>query len=201
MRAGRAAPSSETLDLSLLAAIVAVFALTGWRPSAMWVVFGGGLTLLTLADVMFLTVPTTATLDTGLRPLYTLSMLVLGFAAWQRTRHVVEVDMRSVRVLILPSVFALVAAGVLAYGAVRHVPAFAVGLAVAALAGVVCRTWITVREIRRSRTRMRLRSATSSPAWATAGRCTKRSSGRSQTAATQNHPSRCSCSIWTRSRI
>ena len=135
------------LDLSLLAAIVAVFALTGWRPSAMWIVFSAGLTLLTVADVMFLIAPTTATLDTGVRPTYTLSMLVLGLAAWMTTRDAVEVDVRSVRVLILPSIFALVAAGVLGYAAVRHVPTFAVGLALAALVGVVCRTWFTVRHI------------------------------------------------------
>jgi diguanylate cyclase (GGDEF)-like protein len=139
--------SYPVLDLSLLAAIAAVLAVTGWHSGFSWTVFGGGLALLAVSHITFLTMPTTASLGSGLRPMYTLSMLMLGVAAWQTTRDVAEVDMRSVRVVILPSIFALAAAGVLGYGAFRHVPAFAVGLALAALVGVVCRTWITVREI------------------------------------------------------
>jgi diguanylate cyclase (GGDEF)-like protein len=135
------------LDLSLVAAIVAVFALTGWRPGAMWILYGGGLTLLAVADMVFLTAPTMASVQPGLRPLYTLSMLLIAFAPWQATDEVGHVDMCSVRVMILPSVFALVAAGVLGYAAVRHVHLIAVCLALAALTGVVCRTWLTLREI------------------------------------------------------
>jgi diguanylate cyclase (GGDEF)-like protein len=135
------------LDLSLLAALVAVFALTGWRPGRLWIVYGAGFALLAVADVMFLTEPTMAAADVELRPIYTLSLLLLGLAAWQTTDDVAEVDMRSVRVMILPSVLALLAASVLGYAAIRHVPLLAVVLALAALVGVVCRTWITVREI------------------------------------------------------
>jgi len=135
------------LDLSLVAAIVAVFALTGWRPGAMWILYGGGLMALTVADVMFLTAPTMAAVALGLRPIYTLSLLLIGLASWQTTDDVAHVDMRSVRVMILPSAFALVAAGVLGYAAVRHVPLLAVALALAALVGVICRTSLTIREI------------------------------------------------------
>jgi diguanylate cyclase (GGDEF)-like protein len=135
------------LDLSLLAALVAVFALTGWRLGPMWIVYGGGLVLLSVADIMFLTEPTMAAVDLRLRPIHTLSLLLIGLASWQRTEDVADVDMRSVRVMLLPSALALVAAGVLGYAAVRHVPILAVTLALAALAGVVCRTWLTIREI------------------------------------------------------
>jgi len=135
------------LDMSLLAVIVAGFAITGWRPGCAWIVLAGGLTLLTAADVTFLTVPTIAGIDAGVRPIFTLSMLVIGFAAWCRTSGAVEVDMRSVRVLLFPTVFSVLAVSVLAYGAVRHVHVFAVGLAAAALAGVVVRMMITIREI------------------------------------------------------
>ena len=135
------------LDLSLVAAIVAVFALTGWRPGAMWILYGGGLMALTVADVMFLTAPTMAAVALGLRPIYTLGLLLIGLASWQTTDDVAHVDMRSVRVMILPSAFALVAAGVLGYAAVRHVPLLAVALALAALVGVICRTSLTIREI------------------------------------------------------
>ena len=135
------------LDLSLIAVIVAGFALTGWRPGCAWIVLAAGLTLLTTADLTFLTVPTVAGVDAAARPIYTLSMLTVGFAAWCRTSDAVEVDMRGVRVLLFPTVFSLLAAAVLAYGAVHHIHALAVGLAAAALAGVILRMLITTREI------------------------------------------------------
>jgi diguanylate cyclase (GGDEF)-like protein len=135
------------LDMSLLAVIIAGFALTGWRPGSTWIVLAGGLTLLTAADITFLTVPTIAGIDAAVRPIFTMSMLVMGFAAWCRTSGVVDVDMRSVRVLLFPTVFSILAVSVLAYGAARHVHVVAVVLAGAALAGVVVRMMITIREI------------------------------------------------------
>jgi diguanylate cyclase (GGDEF)-like protein len=139
--------SYPILDVSLLAVVVAAFALTGWRPGTMWIVLAGGLSLLAVADIRFLTAPTVEMVDTAVRPIYTVSMLLVGLAAWCSTGDAVEVDMRSLRVMLVPTVFSLLAAGVLAYGAVRHVPVFAIGLALAALAAVPLRTVITVREI------------------------------------------------------
>jgi len=115
----------------------------------MWIVYGGGMTLLAAADIMFLTAPTVGAVETGLRPIYTLSLVLIGVAAWQTTDDVAHVDMRSVRVMVLPSAFSLLATSALGYAAVRHVPPVAVGLALVALVGVVCRTWLTIREIQR----------------------------------------------------
>lgn len=137
------------LDLSLLAAVIAVFALTGWRPGRMWAFLGAGLGLLGMADTAFIYVSTTSAVNIGiLRPMYALGMLLLACAAWQEPSEMREVDMQSARVLLLPSVFALAGAGLLGLASFVHVPRLAVALALAALVGVVYRAWITFNEIR-----------------------------------------------------
>jgi diguanylate cyclase (GGDEF)-like protein len=137
------------LDLSLLAAVVATFALTGWRPGRMWALLGTGLVLLAVADTAFIYMSAEDAVDIGLlRPMYALAMILVGVAAWQEPKPIADVDMGSVRVLALPSAFVVAATGLLGVAAFRPVSAVAVALALAALAGVVVRTGLTFRDLR-----------------------------------------------------
>jgi diguanylate cyclase (GGDEF)-like protein len=137
------------LDLALLATAVAIIALTGWRPSWMGGVLTCGLALLAVADTAFIYASRVSAVDIGiLGPLYALAMLLIGLAAWLEPAKSRAVDLGSLRLVALPSLFVLGAAGVLGYAALHHVNRIAIGLALAALCGTVIRTGLTFRALR-----------------------------------------------------
>jgi diguanylate cyclase len=140
--------SYPVLDMTIVAAVVALLALTGWRPGRMWGIIGAGMALLGLADTAYITVSASSGVDIGmLRFLYALAMLLLGLAAWREPTRVREADMQSARVLLLPSAFVIAAAGLLGAEAFTDLPRFAIALALTTIAGAVLRAWSTFREI------------------------------------------------------
>lgn len=137
------------LDVSLVAAMVAIFAVLGWQPGRLSALLGAGAALLGVADTAYIYVsPGNATNLGILRPLYALALLLLGMAAWQRPRALMEADMHRARVLIFPSVFAVASAGLLGLASFTPIPKVAVAFAFLALVCVVLRAWITFSEIR-----------------------------------------------------
>jgi diguanylate cyclase len=136
------------LDLTLLAAVVAVFALVGWRPNRMWTSLGGGLALLAVADTAYISVSAQSVAHIGiLAPMYALAMLLIGLAAWLEPADLGEVDVGSMRMVALPSMFVLAAAALLGYAAFHHLNPAAVALALATLCGTVPRTALAFREL------------------------------------------------------
>ncbi len=137
------------MDLTLLAGVVAIFALTGWRPGRMWLLLGLGLATLSVADTSFIYVSSVSAVDIGiLRPMYAGAMLLVGFAAWHEPRELGIVDLTGARVMILPIGFMLAAGLVLGLAAFIAISPIAVALALVALIGVVVRTWLTFRDLR-----------------------------------------------------
>ena len=138
------------LDLLLLALIVAVFAASAWRPGAAWATLGVGVGLLVAADSWYVwRAALGVALDGGfIDPLYALAMLVLGIAAWQRLDQPPALDRGGVRVLALPSLFVVLAAGILGYASFTRVNTVAVVCAIAVLVLVVVRTGLTFRDVR-----------------------------------------------------
>jgi two-component system cell cycle response regulator len=134
-------------DLLLLALVVAVFAVTGWRPGRAWSLLGAGLGMSAIVDGFFLHqaaigADATSTLPAALWPA---SALLVGWAAWQRpARQAVRIE--GLRLLVLPALFALVALAALAYYTVHPVNPLALGLALATLLAVILRMVLTFGE-------------------------------------------------------
>jgi diguanylate cyclase (GGDEF)-like protein len=137
------------MDLSLAAGVIAIFALTGWRPGRMWLLVGLGLATLAVADTAFIYVSSVSAVDIGiLRPMYALAMLLVALAAWHEPQEELgAVDLAGVRVLVLPTVFIVLAGLVLAVGSFGALSPVAIWLALAALVGVIIRTWLTFRDL------------------------------------------------------
>ncbi|MEA2425070.1 MAG: diguanylate cyclase, partial [Thermoleophilaceae bacterium] len=136
------------MDLTLGAAVVAIFALTGWRPGRMWVLLGLGLATLAAADTAFIYVSSVSAVDIGiLRPMYALAMMLVALAAWHEPQELGAVDLAGVRVLVLPTVFIVLAGLVLAVASFGALSPAAVWLALVALVGVIVRTWLTFRDL------------------------------------------------------
>jgi two-component system, cell cycle response regulator len=131
-------------DVLLLVIIAAMFALTGWRPGRAWTLLGVGLGVQAIADVAYAYADAKGTYAVGgwLDSMYVASALVVGFSAWQSTNRR-QIPMKAKRLLLIPSVFALVALGVLIYGGFHHVSSAGLAFAGASIVLVIARAMWT----------------------------------------------------------
>jgi two-component system cell cycle response regulator len=135
-------------DLLLLGFVVAVFAMTGWRPGRALVMVGAGLATGAVVDSYFLyetaigSVPST----TLVASLWPASALLLGSAAWLKPTETQPVRFEGWRVLVMPSLFALTGLALLVYQTFSPQNALALALAAATLAAVIVRMAVTFRE-------------------------------------------------------
>jgi diguanylate cyclase (GGDEF)-like protein len=132
-------------DLLLLAIVVGMFALAGWRPGRAWLLLGLGLGLAAIADTAYAYTNANGSYVVGgwLDSMWIASALVIGFSAWQRVPRRNALQLNAKRMLLMPAAFALVALGVLVYGGFHHVGAFGLGLAGAAVVLVIARAMWT----------------------------------------------------------
>ena len=135
-------------DILLLGCVVSVFALTGWRPGATWSLLGAGIAMAAIVDGFFMYMDATGTtVDTTLvATLWPASALMIGAAAWRNAPATAPLRIDGLRVVVLPTVFAVAALGVLAYHAIDPVNTPALAFAVATLGGVIVRMALTFRE-------------------------------------------------------
>ena len=135
-------------DVLLLAFAAGVFALTGWRPGRGWALIGAGIVAAAVADGLFLYQVANGTYVEGsiLEALWPASVLLLGYAAWQPSRHRSAIRLEGWRMLVFPSIFALSALGLLVYENFGVVNRVAVVLAAATLVAVIARTAMTFGE-------------------------------------------------------
>jgi diguanylate cyclase (GGDEF)-like protein len=106
-------------DIAMVAMVVGVVALTGWRPGRTWSLLLAGLSALVIADVAFTLQSTDATLPEGnwIDPIYLIAAVCLGAAVWQPA-EAAEItspgrgDRR--REIVVPAVFAGVMIGLFA---------------------------------------------------------------------------------------
>jgi two-component system cell cycle response regulator len=135
-------------DLLLLGFVVAVFALTGWRPGRALVIVGAGLVTSAVVDGYFLyeaavgDVPGT----TAAASLWLVSALLLGFAAWTKPTEAQSVRFEGWRVLFMPAAFGASGLVLLAYHTFTPANVLALALAIATLAAVIVRMAVTFRE-------------------------------------------------------
>jgi GGDEF domain-containing protein len=106
-------------DIAMLAMVVGVIALTGWRPGRTWSLLLAGLAALVVADIAFTLQLTEETLPGGswVEPVYLISAICLAASVWQPDEAAEitspsEGDQR--REIIVPAVFAGVMIGLFA---------------------------------------------------------------------------------------
>jgi two-component system, cell cycle response regulator len=136
-------------DLLLLAFVVGVFAVTGWRPGRSLLVLGAALAAGSVADGFFLYHAVTGTRleSTLMASLWPASALLAGFAAWQPAGGGRSPRLGGARLVIVPIGFAALALGVQGYAAlVAPVNRLALSLATAALLAAVVRMAASLRE-------------------------------------------------------
>jgi two-component system cell cycle response regulator len=134
-------------DLLLLAFVIAVFALTGWRPGRAWAFIGVGLAATAVADALYLYQAAHGEYveGTALDALWPASTLLVGYAAWQSGRPR-GIELEGWRLLTIPTVFALTAVALLFYDHFHPLNGFAVSLGAATLLVVVVRMAMTFGE-------------------------------------------------------
>jgi two-component system, cell cycle response regulator len=141
-------------DFALIGLVIAVFALTGWRPGRTWSMLGAGLALFALVDGFFMWEDSTAHAIGGTAPaaLWPAGALLVAFAAWARGgaggghRSALAAEPEGVRLVAMPLTFASIALTLLIVNAFAPLDPLALGLAVATLAGVIVRLAVTFRE-------------------------------------------------------
>jgi diguanylate cyclase (GGDEF)-like protein/putative nucleotidyltransferase with HDIG domain len=134
-------------DLLLIGFVVAVLAITAWRPGRVLGIVAIGLALSAVADGLSLY--WSATGHTGSSPfdsLWPASALVLGWAAWQPARPSAVIGLQGRRLLVFPLGFAMAALGLLALQQARPLQSAAYVLAVLTIAGVIARMGLTFSE-------------------------------------------------------
>ena len=138
------------LDLLLLCFIVVAMALNRWRRERTWMLLGAGLVCMVVADCISTYQEATGSYQAGtiLDSLWPLAMLLIAAAAWQPARPSHDVA-TSHRAAYLPGLFAIAALALLIYAGLATVDPLAVGLAGSALALVVVRAALLLRENRR----------------------------------------------------
>jgi diguanylate cyclase (GGDEF)-like protein len=138
----------ELGDLLLLAFVIAVLAITGWRPGRALAMVAAGIVGSALGDGYFLYHSATGTevTSTLAATLWPVSALMIGCAAWQPSVVTNRVRLDGWRVFLVPSALAASGLGLVIYDAIGSLNPLALVLAVATLAAVIIRMAVTYRE-------------------------------------------------------
>jgi diguanylate cyclase (GGDEF)-like protein len=134
-------------DILLLAVIVGIFAVTGWRSDRTWLLIAAGLVATTIADGIFLYQSSLDTYVEGtvLDALWPASLLLLCAAAWQLPRRV-AVELEGRPLVGTPLFCGLTGVGVLVYDHFHPLNLLAINLAAGTIVMVMLRTYLTFRE-------------------------------------------------------
>jgi diguanylate cyclase (GGDEF)-like protein len=138
-------PLADTL---LLAIVVGVASLSGWRLNRTWLLVAGGFLLFGIADSVYLVRVATSTysygslLDLG----WPASMLLLAGAAVARPRRIRAGFLEGRRLLVVPALFASVDLLIVVVDHWVRLNPLATSFAALALASVIARKWLTFVE-------------------------------------------------------
>ncbi|HWB22804.1 MAG TPA: diguanylate cyclase [Gaiellaceae bacterium] len=148
-------------DVVLLAILVFVFAITGWRPGRTWTVVGSAFALITVADSVYLAVNAAGLYDEGtpLDALWPAAMLLLALSAWQgREDRTLANELDGRFLFAAPVVCGVVAVAVLVGSRFDHLNLLAVFLAAGTIVTVLARTVLSFRDNARLLDRARSQS-------------------------------------------
>ena len=135
-------------DLTLLSLVVAVAALSGWRPGYGWAILGAGLVVLAITDGLYLLQSAQETYVEGglLDVAWPLGALLLAAAAWSPASSAQAAQAQGLRTILIPAVGALAAIGLQFGGRYTDIPELASWLALLTLLAVVVRMALFFRE-------------------------------------------------------
>jgi len=136
-------------DLVVVAMLVAVMTLRGWRFDRTFALLGLGVAAFWVADSVYLVQTADGTYTTG-GPYdmgWWLGLVLISAASWQPASAVRQARRESTMTIVMPVAFATMAVAVLGYGSLRshHVGPLAVALACGSLATVLARLVLTFR--------------------------------------------------------
>ena len=135
-------------DLLLLALVVAMFALTGWRIDRTWALVAAGFAVFAVSDSVYLYETAVGgyveggLLDVG----WPAALVLIACSAWQPQTKLEGIRTESWQALTLPTFFAVVGLGLLVYDHFGPLNGVALVLAAATIAAVIVRAVITFRE-------------------------------------------------------
>ena len=135
-------------DMLLVAFVVSMFALTGWRPGRAGLLLGVGFALNAVGDSLWVYAYATGTYSHGslTESIWPLATGLIALAAWQPSRQAPAAALRGPRILVVPVVSGLVALGVLVSMRFSPLTDLALVLASATLLAVLARLVLTLRE-------------------------------------------------------
>jgi diguanylate cyclase (GGDEF)-like protein len=135
-------------DMFLVALVVFVFAITGWRPGRAWATIGLAFALAAVADSLYLFQVATDSYVEGtlLDALWPASMLLLAASAWQPSTRRLAIELEGRPLTATPIVCGLAALGVFVADRIKDLNAIAIAFAAATIATVLLRTALTLRE-------------------------------------------------------
>jgi len=138
------------LDVLVVSVVLAVFAVSGWRPDKRWWLIGGAWALQAVVDTIYLYKAASGTWATGtfLDVSWIAVGLALAYTAWQRPEEARGGELQGWPVLVVPSIFAVVALALTTYDNFYEVNKVAVMLATGSLVLAVVRTAITFADMR-----------------------------------------------------
>jgi diguanylate cyclase (GGDEF)-like protein len=135
-------------DGLLIAMVVGVIGLTGWRPGRAWTLITAGLVVFGITDATYLWQVATdayksgSVVDTG----WAAGAVLMAAAAWQKPARPRTQQLDGWLVLVLPAVFGTVCLGVLVFDHFQRVNLLALTLAASGFLAVIARMAITFRE-------------------------------------------------------
>jgi len=145
-------------DIAMLAIVVGVIALTGWRPGRTWSLLLAGLAALVVADIAFTLQLTDEALPGGswVEPVYLISAVCLGASVWQPAAAA-EITSRQDgrREMVVPAVFASVMIGLFAIQYFSSTSGLSTVLWASTMTAVVVRLAMSDRENKRLLERVR----------------------------------------------
>ncbi len=135
-------------DLTLLGLVVAVAALSGWRPGASWLMLGAGLLVTGITDVVYLFQAARGTYVEDGAPdvAWLVGMLLLAVAAWLPPPDRRQGRPHERLSAFVPTLAGTAAAGILFASRYLVIPTVAALLALLTLLGVILRLALSYRE-------------------------------------------------------
>ena len=149
-------------DVLLLAVVVGVTALSGWRPGRGWIVIGAALAATAVGDGIYLFQSANGTYVEGsiLDALWPASVLLLAWAGWMRGGAIPTVELEGRPLLATPAICGLVGLGLLVADHFHPLNLLALVLAIGAVVAVFVRTGLTFVENGRILAHVRTQAAT-----------------------------------------
>ena len=135
-------------DLLLLALVVAMFGLTGWRVDRTWGLVAAGFAVFAIADSVYLYETAAGKYVEGgtLDVAWPAAIVLIACSAWQPTTKLRRVRTESWQALTLPTFFAVVGLALLVYDHFVRINVIALVLASATIAAVIVRAVLTFRD-------------------------------------------------------